>query len=290
MVQTILVTGATGFIGRHVVLALLRRGVQVVVSSAHPERAAAADWFQEVRYVPLNLAELDPGADYYTYFGRPDAVIHLAWEGLPNYRGAFHLTDNLPRHRQFLSNLLENGLKDLTVTGTCFEYGMQEGCLDETMECRPDNPYAQAKYALLQYLHEHTAKHSAVFRWLRLFYMYGPGQNEKSLVAQMEQALAAGDEVFNMSGGAQVRDFLPVEQMAEYIVAAALQTRVTGVINCCSGRPVTVRQFVENYLAARGKSIRLNLGYYPYPDYEPMRFWGNGAKLKQCLLNQQPNH
>jgi dTDP-6-deoxy-L-talose 4-dehydrogenase (NAD+) len=118
--------------------------------------------------------------------------------------------------------------------------------------------------------------------------MYGPGQNEKSLVAQLESALAAEAAVFNMSGGEQVRDFLPVERMAEYIVCAALQQEVTGIINCCSGRPVTVRQFVEEYLAARGISIRLNLGYYPYPDYEPMRFWGDAAKIHTII--QHTNH
>lgn len=290
MAETILVTGASGFIGRHVVRELLCRGKQVVASSAHPEKVAGEDWFQQVKYLPLNLAQLESGVDYYAYFGRPDAMIHLAWEGLPHYRETYHLTENLPRHRQFLFNLMEHGLRDLTVSGTCFEYGMQEGCLDEAMTCRPDNPYAQAKQALQLYLQDLSREYGCIFRWLRLFYMYGAGQNEKSLVAQLEKALSERAEVFNMSGGEQVRDFLPVERMAAYIVAAALQTKVTGVINCCSGQPVTVRQFVETYLAERGQSLRLNLGYYPYPDYEPMRFWGDDTKLKKCLHHQHPNN
>jgi dTDP-6-deoxy-L-talose 4-dehydrogenase (NAD+) len=58
---------------------------------------------------------------------------------------------------------------------------------------------------------------------------------------------------------------------------------VTGIINCCSGKPITVEQFVRNYLKKIEKNIKLNLGYYPYPDYEPMEFWGDTAKLNPIL-------
>jgi dTDP-6-deoxy-L-talose 4-dehydrogenase (NAD+) len=57
------------------------------------------------------------------------------------------------------------------------------------------------------------------------------------------------------------------------------------VINCCSGEPVTVKAFVENYLEKQNKKISLNLGFYPYPDYEPMRFWGDVTKLKSIVTN-----
>jgi hypothetical protein len=69
-------------------------------------------------------------------------------------------------------------------------------------------------------------------------------------------------------------------------VKIALQEQVTGVINCCSGEPVTVKDFVNNYLARKKQQIALNLGYYPYPDYEPMRFWGDNTKLKNILTNE----
>ncbi len=85
-----------------------------------------------------------------------------------------------------------------------------------------------------------------------------------------------------MSGGEQLRDYLPVEKVAEYIVRTALQNDVTGVINCCSGKPVSVRKLIEDYLEEKKKNIRLNLGYYPYPDYEPMAFWGDIRRLKSC--------
>ena len=94
------------------------------------------------------------------------------------------------------------------------------------------------------------------------------------------------EPVFNMSGGEQLRDYLPVEEVAKMLVAVALQQKVEGIINCCSGEPVSVRRFVENYLQQHNLRIRLNLGHYPYPDYEPMAFWGDRQKLDGILRPQ----
>ena len=86
-----------------------------------------------------------------------------------------------------------------------------------------------------------------------------------------------------MSGGEQVRDFLTVEKVAAMLVSIALQEEVTGIINCCSGKPVKVKDFVTNYVQQKGKEIKLNLGYYPYAAYEPMCFWGDDTKLRQII-------
>jgi nucleoside-diphosphate-sugar epimerase len=108
-------------------------------------------------------------------------------------------------------------------------------------------------------------------------------QNPNSLLSQLDRALENGEQVFNMSGGEQVRDYLPVEKVAEYITSIALQNEVGGIINCCSGVPVTVNSLVESYLEGKGKAITLNKGYYPYTDFEPMKFWGNAEKLKSII-------
>lgn len=281
----VLVTGATGFIGNYVIEELLKNKLAVIASSANQEKAKSATWYSQVNYIPFDFNDVDLSINYYEFFNQPDLLIHLAWEGLPNYTSSFHEEVNLPRHLALLKNMVQNGLQDITVTGTCFEYGMQEGCLTEEMPTYPDNPYGKAKDQLRKELQYFQASQPFIFKWVRLFYMYGKGQNPKSLLSQLDNALANGETVFNMSGGEQVRDFLPVEKVAENIVAIALQKKVTGVINCCSGEPITVKAFVENYLQLNKKTIYLNLGYYPYPDYEPMRFWGDVTKLKSIITN-----
>lgn len=283
--KKILVTGATGFIGNYVVKELLENNCKVIATSFNEEKARTAPWFSQVTYIPFDISKSDPTINYRSFFNDPDILIHLAWEGLPNYKSAFHIEENFPRHLNFLKNLIRNGLADLMVTGTCFEYGMQEGCLSEQMETMPSNSYAIAKDALRKTLEEIQQKKNIQLKWARLFYMYGKGQNPNSLFSQLDIALDKSDTVFNMSGGEQVRDYLPVEKMAAYIVKIALQNRVTGIINCCSGTPITVKQLVEDYLKERNKNISLNLGYYPYSDYEPMSFWGDNTKLNAIVSN-----
>jgi nucleoside-diphosphate-sugar epimerase len=281
--KKILVTGATGFIGNYVIEELIKQGLQVVATSVNKTKAIAQHWYHLVHYIPFDLNDYDPKVNYQIFFNNPDAVIHLAWQGLPNYKSAFHTTHNLPLHFKFIKNLVEHGQKDITITGTCFEYGMQQGCLSETMETMPANAYAIAKDTLRRQVQQLQQQFEFSFKWVRLFYMFGAGQNPNSLLSQLDMALQNGDAVFNMSGGEQIRDYLPVEKVAAYIAAITLQTKVTGVINCCSGKVIKVKEFVQNYLNQKNKHIALNLGFYPYTDYEPMVFWGDNEKLKKIL-------
>ena len=273
-----LVTGATGFIGRHLIPALQQRGVEIV-ATAIEDTPDLFPWLAPVDYRPFDLAACVPEENLFDRFGRPDLLIHLAWEGLPRYRECFHFESNLPRHYAFVKNLVSHGLADVTIAGTCLEYGMREGCLTEDMPACPDNAYALAKDTLRKFLLELRRTVPFSLKWPRLFYLYGAGQNPRSLLAQLDQALEAGLPVFNMSLGDQERDYLPVQTAVEKLAHIACQRTVEGVINCCSGQPVAVKDLVQQHLVRRNRSITLNPGYYPYPDFEPMRFWGSTAKF-----------
>lgn len=277
----ILVTGASGFIGNYVVEELLMQGHQVITTSRHSEKARMYEWFSQVQYIPYDLNVVQE--DLFQSFREPDVVIHLAWEGLPNYENVFHFERNLFTNYRFLKNLLEGGLKSLTVIGTCLEYGLQNGCLSEDTPTQPTNPYSLAKDTLRKFLEQLQKKYRFSFKWLRLFYNFGEGQGDKSLLSQLETAIQKKEKSFNMSGGEQLRDYLPVEKTAEYIVKIAIQSEVCGIINCCSGTPISIKRLVEEYLIKKRESMDLNFGYYSYPDYEPMFFWGNNDKLKNIL-------
>lgn len=278
----IAVTGASGFIGRHVLTALLQHEVEAVAVTRDATRLAGLN--EGVRIVEMDIAH--PTPDCFEQMGCPDVLIHLAWEGLPNYKSLHHFETELPRQYHFLKAMIEAGLPSLQVTGTCFEYGMQSGSLSEDMPTKPNNPYGYAKEALRQQLEFLKSVKPFNLTWARLFYMYGEGQPSTSLYPKLKEAVLRGDNVFNMSGGEQLRDYLPVEEVGRQIVRLAMAQRDIGAINICSGNPISVRRLVEKWLRENNWEIDLNLGYYPYTDYEPMAFWGNRKRL-DAILGQQ---
>ena len=184
---------------------------------------------------------------------------------------------------RFLKGLVDDGLNSLVVTGTCFEYGLQNGLLSEDMICNPNNPYGFAKDCLRKSLEFLKSEHEFDFVWARLFYLFGEGQASTALIPQLEKAIETKQKSFNMSGGEQLRDFVSVEEVAKVLVDLALGRKDLGVLNICSGTPCSVRNFVEKVLLVNGWKIDLNLGYYPYPDYEPFDFWGDRRKLDAYL-------
>ena len=163
----ILVTGASGYIGNHVIGELLRQGHAVIATSTGKQSAGQKAWFPQVAFVEYSLEQAGP-ENLFTHFHEPDLLIHLAWQGLPNYKELFHISRNLFQQFNFIQNLIVHGLKDVTVTGTCFEYGMQSGALSEDMTALPQNPYAIAKDSLRKFLEVLKTKHAFNLKWLAL--------------------------------------------------------------------------------------------------------------------------
>jgi nucleoside-diphosphate-sugar epimerase len=279
----VLVTGATGFVGRHVVSQLLERRHTVTAVARDEARARQFSWFDSIRFAACDIHR--SVSNQMGSFAAQDAVMHLAWPGLPNYGSAFHVEENLPGSYRFLKSLVEAGVRQVLVTGTCGEYGLQSGALSEDIPPAPVTQYALAKDTLHKYLQALQQQHRYVLQWARLFYMYGPGQHANSLLSQLDSALDRGDAMFNMSGGEQLRDYLPIEDVALRLVSLLEHPDCTGTINICSGEPISVRRLVMQHLTKRGRDIQLNAGYYPYLEYEPMAFWGDCTKYSRYCNN-----
>ena len=286
----VLVTGATGFIGSHLIRKLLKsKSNQIVATSRSINKAKKSDWFSKIEYIEYDFNE-GTSENLYDFFGKPDQLIHLAWENLSNYNSSSHIEVILPNHCDFIESMVLGGLKNVVVTGTCFEYGMIEGCLSEDIDTKPENLYAVAKDSLRKFIVNLQKKHSFVYKWIRLFYMYGDGQSKTSLMYLLDKTIQDKNKVFNMSGGEQLRDFLPIDEVVRNISLITKQnSHLNQVVNCCSGKPISVKNLVEHYLEEKKYKIRLNLGFYPYPDYEPMRFWGCNLKLKEIQTRMGNN-
>lgn len=276
-----LITGATGFIGNHLINELLKdSGNEIIATSRDITKAKKYKWFNRVRYIEYSICLNDIDIDLYTLFEKPDCLIHLSWEGLPHYDSLIHIEKNIYHNYSFIKNLVQNGLKNISLAGTCMEYGMLNGELYEDTNTQPSNSYAIAKDTLRIFLEELNKNFDFQLKWIRLFYMYGEGQSEKSLLSQVDNTIKNAEASFNMSFGEQLRDYLPISEVISNIILISKQDKVLGCINCCSNKPISVRHLVENYLKEKNYSLKLNLGYYPYSKLEPMYFWGNNSKLK----------
>ncbi len=278
----VLVTGVTGGIGELIAKELLKRGITVIGTSRDAEKAKASDIYDQITYIPYDFNS-PLNTDLFTHFHKPDLLIHPAWEKLNEFKNQDHVTIYLENHKKFIASLIENGLKSFSGVGTCYECGLHEGILDEECTSPPTLPYAEAKNLLRQYAAELCAKHKVTYKWIRMFYVFGEVKGRKNLYTLLNEAIKNKDEIFNMSGGEQVRDFSTPREYAEKIVKISLQDKVNGIINCCSGKPVKLKDFVTEFLSKNNYKIKLNLGHYPYPDYEPMATWGSLEKLNKIL-------
>ena len=267
--KKILVTGGTGFIGQHLVPLLLKKGYDVSVLSRNAEKASHFPWYESVKYFPLDI-HIDDCSQIVT----PGcALIHLAWQGLPNHNSPLHIEENLECNFRFVTSMVRQGVTQVLVTGTCLEYGKQTGAIKSSFACAPHTPYGIAKYELYKKLESYSKKHPFCLQWARLFYMYGKGQHRNSLMSQLDRAIANKDKTFDMSLGEQLRDYLPVEEVVRQIHALFLSKR-TGPKNICSGEPISIKRLVKKHIKDRGADLDLNLGRYGYSDYEPFAFWG----------------
>ncbi len=282
----ILVTGASGFLGGHLIPSLIAAGHEVSILARRQYKPIAAPSQPEVRTFIFDLHGAT-AAPTFTELGKPDALMHLAWQGLPHYREPFHFEENLPVSYRLIKQLVSQGLSQVLVTGTCLEYGMRNGVMDENEDSDPVIAYAIAKDALRRQLEVLRRTIPFILQWPRIFYLHGSGQKASSLLSQLDLAIDSGQEVFSMSGGEQLRDYLPAEVAAAYLGKLIATPSCHGAINICSGKPVSVRKMVEQRILEKGSAIRLNLGQYPYPDYEPFAFWGNTKKLNQYLDSKQ---
>jgi nucleoside-diphosphate-sugar epimerase len=268
----ILITGASGFIGQNLIDILLKKKYKISIITRKLSNVKKFKWFSKVKIFEKNLNNLNKKD--YLEFSSNDVVIHLAWDGLPNYNDKIHF-ENYKISFDFIKKVIDSGIKHLIITGTCFEYGMQNGCLTEDCKTNPKNNYGLAKENLRKKIFSYSQKKKIIIQWVRLFYLYGKGQNKKSLIGQLEEKIRNNGKFFFMSKGNQLRDYMNIKDVCKRICKLVENNYINGVVNICSNKPITVENLVLKYLKNKKKNIKLIKGYYKHNSYEPMNFWGH---------------
>lgn len=271
----ILVTGANGYLGQGIVKSLLdKSNIQVIAADFHDnhidERAVKK---------PCNLFEVK---DPYSYFEKPDVLLHLAWRDGFKHNSDAHFED-LPKHYHFLKQMAESGVKQIAVMGTMHEVGFYEGSIKENTPCHPANFYGIAKNALRDATKLICENNNVVFQWLRGFYIVGNSEYGDSIFSKITKAEHEGKALFPFTTGLNQYDFLDYDTFCHYVASAITQNQVTGIINICSGRPEPLSSRVERFIKDNHYSIRLQYGVYPDRPYDSKAVWGDDSKIEKIL-------
>jgi len=259
----VLVTGATGFVGRHIVRALTDVGatvVAVVRDNHNPARKCTLPADTSV----VSTADLfaESAIWWERHCANVDVIVHAAWYAEPGrYLQSPQNIDCLIGSLNLARGAASAGVRRFVGVGTCFEYNLTAGVLSTDTPLNPLTLYASSKAALYLSLSHWLPWHAVQFAWCRLFYLHGEGEDERRLVPYLRKQLAQGQRA-DLSYGAQVRDFLDVQEAGRKIAAVALGER-EGPLNICSGQGITVRELALRIAAEYGRADLLNFGSLP---------------------------
>lgn len=271
----VVVTGAAGYIGKHVVKELLNRGHEVIAVDLH---------FKEVdsRADLLDVDIFSKDQQIFQKLKEPDLCIHMAWRDGFIHNSPMHMT-YLSDHFTFLKNMIDGGCKGIAVMGTMHEVGYWEGAINADTPCNPLSQYGIAKNALRQSLLQYAEGKDTNIYWLRAYYITGDDTRNCSIFTKLLQAAEDGKDKFPFTSGKNQYDFIDVKNLAKDIVAASTQTEYTGIINVCTGNPVPLKDKVEAFIEEKGLKIQLEYGAFPDRKYDSPIVYGDAEIIKKIL-------
>ncbi len=277
--KRVLVTGGNGFIGRYVVKTLLDSGFEVTVSTLNTE---GVDSRAKITNIPIFCG--DP--QIFKKVGSPDICIHLAWKEGFNHNSYTNI-ENLPNHIRFCNDMMQGGLKILSCIGTMHEVGYWEGPVGERTPCNPLTQYGVAKNAMRQSLMIAQKNSECTLNWLRGYYIESTDTRSNSIFSKIVQAEEAGKKTFPFNSGKNLYDFLKIEEFTDYLCMASTQSKVSGIIEVCSGKPQSLSDRIEQFISDNNLDIKLNYGTFPDRPYDSPGIWGDTEKLNQIMRNKR---
>jgi nucleoside-diphosphate-sugar epimerase len=277
-----LVTGASGFLGSHLVRKLVDEGHEV----AALVRASSDLWriqpvVNHVRFIYSSLADIPTAANAIADF-RPDTVFHLAWTGGNSSKFAnddAQIFDNIPGSLNLLRIAHQAGASRFVYLGSTVEYGTYQIPVRETDIPQPFNLYGQAKLAVMRLSEALCAQYGMKFAGVRLFWAYGPMDDKLRMIPSVITKLLNRERP-SLTAGTQIWDFLYVEDAVRALLALASCQYDSSIFNLGSGVPVSIRDVVLQIRKQIDPSLEIGFGEVPFAPNQVMHLEADISRLK----------
>lgn len=270
------VTGGTGFVGSHFLKAGISKGHQIVAlrrteGSRPPINVEPGG----CKWLTKSMSEISVED-----FKGCECLVHFAAAGVSPQQATWsELFDtNLVQSLRVWNIAADAGLKKFLICGSCFEYGKSGDHFDYIpvdAPLQPINGYAASKASASIAAMALAAERELQLAILRPFHIYGEGQDKINFWAALRYAALSGID-FNMTAGEQVRDFQPVEEIADAFLSIAISYDLEAgkplIKNLGSGKPVMLKEFAKRWWNKYNAQGELRIGSLPYRDNEVMRY------------------
>ncbi len=273
------VTGASGFVGGHV--------VKVLVESKTPVAALVRN-----ECSGRKLAHLAPHIEI--FYGdmhddsalssalesfQPDTILHLGWTGVASKnRDESEQLSNLQSSIKLFQLANDFGARTIVAIGSQAEYGPKLNAIDEEFVCTPTTMYGATKLATSAIGVQLCKLSQMRFVWLRLFSCFGPGDHSSAMIPSLITTLLAGEKPA-LTAAKQLWDYLYVKDAADAVVHAARNATMHGIFNLGSGNAIELKKIIECIRDQIDSSLPLGFGEIEYKSGAPMNVEANVCKL-----------
>ena len=255
----ILVTGANGFVGSHVVDTLLNRGLDIKIVSRPSSLPKYEGWENVKEIILTNNLFTESDKWLCEVLSGVEIVIHGGCYAEPGKYLDSDLNLECVTGTIALAKAANKvGVKKFVGIGTCFEYAQSDMPLSVNSPLGPSMLYATSKTACYSILNKFFENKKTNFAWARLFYLFGDRENSSRLVPYLINRLSKG-EIAELTSGEQIRDYMDVAKAAETIVDVSCGDQ-TGAINICSGEAISIRELAESIAKKYGAESCLQFG------------------------------
>jgi len=272
----VLLTGASGFVGRHVLAALVAVDCEIVAITS---RAQPIENTGKIKWIVADLL-CEEECNKAVTEAKADVLIHMAWYA---EHGKFWTApENFDWSRAtvfLLQMFIKQGGKRAVIAGTCAEYDWRYGyCTEGVTPTEPSSVYGQCKDATRRLTKALAEQSGTEWAWGRIYLPFGYGEPENRLLPSVINALL-NEEAVLCSHGKQYRDFLPVEDVASAFVHLGCLTHKCGEFNVSSGVPTQITKMVEFCVEHLDSNIQPQYGAIKVPENDPPLLVGNNQKL-----------